>query len=580
MIFETVLLAASLAAGAGSLSLVGYLRRHWEKPGAKWFVLSLSGQAVFCFTYALGLFVSDLLVREWLEIVSIVALSWLGVPFLGFALAYTGRTQITRSWPFQTLFIFPVVATVLLPLNGVHGLFWSDFDVAEVAGLTVGAYSPGPLLFLTILGGSTVAGIGAVLLFDTVWSYGRLYRSEALAVALSPVPPGLGLLAWLFGLGPLSGFNWAVALFLPHVLLDGYAFVGSGMFDFHPSTSRAAERSALDDLPQPVFVLDQAGRIVEMNPAAAETFEVEESEVITREVSSVVGADIGPATADQRISVETGERPYEFRVDSSKLMDSAGSHVGYLLFFQDVTAEIQREERLAVLNRVLRHNLRNELSIARGYISVAEDEISDRNARDGLERAGNALDELLETSEQARTIEKTLGSTVIDRRTVALEELLGAECDNVADRAAVSLSCPPVEIQTEPAVLGTVVGELLDNAIEHTDAEEPTITVTVDNADELRITIEDDGPGIAEHEREALERGDETALGHGSGLGLWLTKWGANRLGGEIDFAVVDTGTRVTLTFPPATVVGQSPSSSGGAAEPARADGAGVGGRE
>lgn len=574
MIVGTVLFAAAVASGIGTLYLLGYLFQYRDEQSARWFMLALSGQAIFCLAYSAGLLVTDRLLRQALEVVALVGLNWVGVPFLGFALAYTGRTKITRSWSFRGLFVFPLAATVLLPLNGVHGLLWSDFDVVEMAGLAVATYTFQPLFFVVLFGGSLVSGIGALLLFDTVWSYGPLYRTEAFAVAVSPIPPAVGLFVWLFEIGPLVGFNWTVPLFLPHLVFDAYAFVGSGMFDFNPSTNRAAERSALDDLPQPVFVLDGAGRVVEINPPAAEIFDLDERSVVTQQVSAVVDAPIDESADGERITVETGGRVYEFRVDATRLTDSGDNHVGYLLFFQDVTEEIRREERLAVLNRVLRHNLRNELSIAQGYISVAEESVADEQGIDSLDRAHTALDELLETSEQARTIEKTLGDGVTDRRTVDLEELLAAECDAVAGAATVSLSCPSLQIRTEPAVLGTVVGELLDNAVEHNDADDPTVSVSVDADDGLRITVEDNGPGIADHEREALDRGDETALGHGSGLGLWLTKWGTNRLGGEVAFEATDEGTRVVLTFPPAIVVEDQPTQAG-ATEPARADGSG-----
>lgn len=42
-------------------------------------------------------------------------------------------------------------------------------------------------------------------------------------------------------------------------------------------------------------------------------------------------------------------------------------------------------------------------------------------------------------------------------------------------------------------------------------------------------------------------------LEHGSGLGLWLVKWGTERLGGQIEFTVED-GTTAILRLPPAPI--------------------------
>jgi hypothetical protein len=46
-----------------------------------------------------------------------------------------------------------------------------------------------------------------------------------------------------------------------------------------------------------------------------------------------------------------------------------------------------------------------------------------------------------------------------------------------------------------------------------------------------------------------LEALEETALEHGSGLGLWLVKWGVGALGGTVTFDTTD-GTTVTLALP------------------------------
>ena len=65
------------------------------------------------------------------------------------------------------------------------------------------------------------------------------------------------------------------------------------------------------------------------------------------------------------------------------------------------------------------------------------------------------------------------------------------------------------------------------------------------------LTVADDGPGIPEHEVEAVESGRETALEHGSGLGLWVVAWGAAAVGADVTYAErAPRGTRVTVSIP------------------------------
>jgi signal transduction histidine kinase len=65
--------------------------------------------------------------------------------------------------------------------------------------------------------------------------------------------------------------------------------------------------------------------------------------------------------------------------------------------------------------------------------------------------------------------------------------------------------------------------------------------------------ISDDGPGIPDHEISVLQNAEETELEHGSGLGLWLIKWGTDTFGGSITFDMED-GTEVRIQFPEALV--------------------------
>ena len=99
--------------------------------------------------------------------------------------------------------------------------------------------------------------------------------------------------------------------------------------------------------------------------------------------------------------------------------------------------------------------------------------------------------------------------------------------------------------------LEAAISEVVENAIEHSGGERPSVTVTVALVEEERewveVTILDDGPGIPEEEREVLVEGEETALHHGSGLGLWLTNWIVGKFGGELAFDDDADGGSVTL---------------------------------
>ena len=596
------LAVGSLAAAAGSVALVAYLWRHLGKPGADWFVATLVAQAVFCLLAGVSLFVSEPGPRLVLEALTIAALCWTGPLFLGFALEYTGRSGLLDGWTVLPVTGLTSVVVATAPANDVV-LRNFRLDPTGPAGTVAYAFEPWGLFAVAF--GMASAAVGVALLVDTVLSYGPLYRREATAVALSTVAPTVGIVGWVFGVGPFPHVSVVAVLFVPHVLLDAYAFVGSGMFETNPTTRRAADRTAIDDIGTPVLVLDPDARVVDYNDAADPLLEAgrDGTTLLGTPVSSLVdlgaesapdrdaaeggggaglradggaagGADQGaqpsggPGEADDLVTVRSGGRRREFLVSRSTLTDPKGASVGTTLVFQDVTRERRREQRLDVLNRVLRHNLRNKMTAVAGNAELIADRSDDDRLVDIADIIDSSARELIDIGEKARTFEQCRREGP-HYRPVDLEAVL---TDAVADYRGAAAG---VDVRTHadatPAtdskLLRLVVGNLVENAVEHVD--DATVSVTASVADgELRVTVADDGPGIPDSELVPLDAGTETQLEHATGIGLWVVQWSVDSLGGTVSFDT-DDGTVVTVRLPdgPGGFDGTAPDSRPAAAD-------------
>ena len=570
----------SLVAALGSLALVERLWRLRDRPGARWLLATLAAQSAFCLGYAGALTVGDPTLRYALEVIAVAAFTWIGVPFLGFALEYTGRSSLLDSWYFRALFAFPAATTLLLPFNAGHGLFWTDFSVETVFGAVGATYTTEPLLFATVLGGTLSAGVGGLLLVETFIQYGPLYRSEAIAVALSPLPPTVGLLAWLFQFGPAPALNATAILFIPHVVLDAYAFVRSDMFEFHPATSRAAERSVIGDLGSPILVLDERGRVVDTNGEASALL-ADGEDPITRPVGEILGADISLSESQRYVHQRNGTQR-TFRIRPAPLTDSGDNHVGYTLVFQDITEEVRRQQRLDVLNRVLRHNLRNDMTVVKGNVALAQERTDGGTVTAALDSAQRKAEDLISTSEKARSVGETIQAADDDTYSVDV----ASRCRAIADRyrhqfsdATLSVAGPEELLaETSPTIVTTVVENLVENALLH-GGERIEIHAERRGDDRIYLTVSDDGPGIPDSEVETIREGEETDLQHGSGFGLWVVKWGAELLGGDITFDTDGDGTAVTVRFADERGVDGAPGSdspsvtASGRSDPPAADG-------
>jgi PAS domain S-box-containing protein len=213
-------------------------------------------------------------------------------------------------------------------------------------------------------------------------------------------------------------------------------------------------------------------------------------------------------------------------------------------------AALTRQANLStVLNRVLRHNLRNDMSVIRGLTQHMADQLgNDRYSEIALEN----IDDLIELSEKARTLDNIV-ATNSEREPTDIVAVV----DGVVERLTKQYGNATVAVESDTAVTASVfpsferaIEELVDNALKHS-GETPSVTVSVDvvpNAFTVRIA--DDGPGLSDTEAKVLETGAETPLSHGTGLGLWLTHWIVSNHDGSIEATVTDDGTTMTVTIP------------------------------
>ena len=118
---------------------------------------------------------------------------------------------------------------------------------------------------------------------------------------------------------------------------------------------------------------------------------------------------------------------------------------------------------------------------------------------------------------------------------------------------------PTLDADVDPERLHQVLANLLDNAIRHSPPG-GRVTVTVKpHARGIRLTVDDDGPGIpaADRERvfERFARTDQAraAADGGSGLGLSITRWLAELHGGSVHVADTPRGCRVAVDLPGST---------------------------
>ena len=193
------------------------------------------------------------------------------------------------------------------------------------------------------------------------------------------------------------------------------------------------------------------------------------------------------------------------------------------------------------------HNLRAPLRAMEGYATVLIDEYGSRldgTARDysaHISDAAKRMDQLIhDLLEYGR-----LGYAHLPMTEVALDHIvdqvlfrLGFEIRTRNAQVQITGQLPRVRANAE--TLEQVLTNLLENAIKFVPAQtQPLITVHAERlGTKVRLSIEDNGPGIPETYRERIFGVFETlhpSSGQSStGIGLAIVKQGVQRMGGEV----------------------------------------------
>jgi len=197
----------------------------------------------------------------------------------------------------------------------------------------------------------------------------------------------------------------------------------------------------------------------------------------------------------------------------------------------------------AELHSMLRHDLKNKLQVAVGYLQLLSDTEMNEQQKQFVEKALNSLKESNQLISEVRNIR-----SIWDRE--GYEINLGKILSQVVEEYRTLAEERDIVIEVEGSD-GKVIGSelyknlfsnLIDNSIKHSDCNK--IVIQVKEGDErVTVTVEDDGRGIPEGIKDNLfEFGVKMGDNAGTGLGLSFVKEVVERYDGSIDIMGSDLG--------------------------------------
>jgi PAS domain S-box-containing protein len=324
-------------------------------------------------------------------------------------------------------------------------------------------------------------------------------------------------------------------------------------------------RGIMDNATEAIFVKDLEGRMAMANPAYFRMFGHTPEEVLGKRVADYYPLELASqleayeqsvilsgAVTSLELDFQTPERGWrDLQVTMAPYRDSEGRIIGYLGVARDITDLVEAEQnvekaksRAELYLELLTHDITNYNTAAMGYLELAQMRLSleDKDKKliarplqvlkNSSELIANVRD--LQRVEKGQDRKEQIDLCRMLREVKeAFENPPGKDVTFVLDLQG---SCSVVA----SGLMRDAFANIVNNAINHSIGP-VTITISLkkekqQGADLTRISIEDDGPGIADDRKEKIFDRALMGLTKGvsRGLGLYLVKRLVEEQGGKV----------------------------------------------
>jgi PAS domain S-box-containing protein len=306
----------------------------------------------------------------------------------------------------------------------------------------------------------------------------------------------------------------------------------------------------------------QDGEIVFANAQFEELSGYDESELGDRSFLRVVAPEdreLVKQRYEHRLDPETDPPPsrYEIRVLTNdgdrRVVELSVARIQYdgddavLAMVRDVTERKSYEKELEevnaeleLLNRMIRHDIRNDMSVILAWGQLLEDHV-DEEGQDHLQKILASGEHVIELTDIARDYVEVLTSEdELERKPMPLAAVLETELALRREsfpeaEFVVRDAVPEVEVLANE-MLGSVFRNLLTNAVQHNDSDTPVVELTAEEHDEeVVVQVADNGPGIPDNQKETVfGKGEKGLDSPSTGIGLYLVHTLVTQYGGDI----------------------------------------------
>lgn len=318
-------------------------------------------------------------------------------------------------------------------------------------------------------------------------------------------------------------------------------------------------KRAIDQSGHPIVITGTDGSMEYVNPAFEELSGYDREEALGRDPNIVksgehddeIYADLwetitsGEVWRSEMVNEAKDGRRYVVDQTIAPVNGPDGAIEGYVAIKHDVTdrkqyeAELeQKSEQLQALNRVVTHDIANDLSVITGWLDVVANEVESEEGQEAIEVVTESTYHIDELIDIVRDFMRAMEEGVETEQAMDLEAVLPEQIEKVRDsypHADITVKDVPQVTVEADKLLSSVFQNLLRNGIQHNDTDDPSISVSTKVDDEtVTVSISDNGPGVPDDVKREIFGKDEKGLSsEGTGVGLYLVHTLTEKYGGE-----------------------------------------------
>ncbi len=370
------------------LPLAAYAVAHRRVRAAGWCAILLFVISHWSLMYAWELTAGALEFKILALKVKYLGIAVLPIAWLGFVLDFVGtdRERVRRN--VRRTAVVSAVLLLLAWTNDLHGWFWGDIrvDASGPLDLLVGR-GPGFVANVVFIYSVLWAGIG--ILATRAYQSPHLYARPAGTIIAAVVLPWMGNLLFLTNATTVAHVDPTPLLFACSGVLAALALFRYRVLD----PALALTDARIENLGDGVIVLDAAGRIVDLNDAAAALLGRTGRQAAGEPASTLLPGWTGVAAdGRQDLSIPTpdGVRVFEARTTAIRTGESEAA--GYMVLLHDVTDRRAADAAIQASEQRYRQLVENAQDVI--FSCDAEGRLLSIN-RAGLELTGYAEEELI-----------------------------------------------------------------------------------------------------------------------------------------------------------------------------------------